>query len=577
MSLLLDALKKAALEKQRREQPNSAKALVSAPPVATVPNENIPAAKEVVDSTSTSASAHDLGELNPHAFDELPVSAPESTSSKPLAANSDAVVEHQGEGLVFDINEIDQHYLLPPEHVDESVSIADEESIVDGFVRKASALAVPANSNPLSMVPMPDAKAETSAEAKLPEMTKTGLSGSQTPNAKPADIPEANSAALTARDEVETFNAASGKAALAQLLERSKKAADSARKRLVLMYAFLSVTAVVLVVFYYYLLHNDSTMVVSLPPPTPSIDGAAPLVGSVVPSIDSTATAETPVAPADITNENASTVAPSMATEGDAVEKVVPLAELNEWPEQTNPPPRAITKQPKRVSDDYDNTSISLPPEHIPKQAMVIEHKPAENAVSEAIARGYTAYQAGDLAGAGAAYREALEQDPYQRDALLGAAAVAVREGRQQDALTLYQKRLARDPKDEYAQAGILALSSSAEQNPQLESELTRLLLEYPDAAHLHFLKGSLYAARQQWAAAQLAFFEAWQRDNKNPDLAFNLAVALDHLSQPKEAARFYRQALSLGNARPAGFSVEAVRHRLQDLEQQHVQEGIAP
>jgi tetratricopeptide (TPR) repeat protein len=206
-----------------------------------------------------------------------------------------------------------------------------------------------------------------------------------------------------------------------------------------------------------------------------------------------------------------------------------------------------------------------------------VEHKAEENAVSEAIARGYKAYQAGDLGGAGAAYREALEQDPYQRDALLGAAAVAVREGRPIDALTLYQKRLARDPKDEYAQAGVLALSASAEQNPQLESELNRLLLDYPEAAHLHFLKGSLYAARQQWAAAQLAFFEAWQRDNKNPDLAFNLAVALDHLSQPKEAARFYKLAIDLGKTRPAGFSGDAILRRLQTLEQQPVQEGATP
>jgi Flp pilus assembly protein TadD len=91
-------------------------------------------------------------------------------------------------------------------------------------------------------------------------------------------------------------------------------------------------------------------------------------------------------------------------------------------------------------------------------------------------------------------------------------------------------------------------------------------LLEYPNASYLYFLKGSLYAKQKQWNAAQASFFEAWQRDNKNADLACNLAIALDHLNQPKEAARFYHQALELATNHP-GFSVEAIQRRLHELE----------
>lgn len=212
--------------------------------------------------------------------------------------------------------------------------------------------------------------------------------------------------------------------------------------------------------------------------------------------------------------------------------------------------------------------SVSLPAEQTVKHAMISRNAAVDD-ISESIRRGYEAYQAGDYAGAELAYRDALAEDPHQRDALLGAAAVAVQLNRQEEALRFYQQRLTRAPKDEYAQAGILALTTSSDNNPQFDSELNRLLREFPNAAHLHFLKGSLFAARQQWGAAQLAFFEAWQRDNKNPNYAFNLAVAMDHIQVPKEALHFYQQALLLSTGRQVGFSTAAVQQRVQELEQQ--------
>ena len=77
---------------------------------------------------------------------------------------------------------------------------------------------------------------------------------------------------------------------------------------------------------------------------------------------------------------------------------------------------------------------------------MIVERNPAVSEVSEAIDRGYKAYQRGDISAAQEAY-QGLRQDPYQRDAMLGARAVAVRRGRQKDALKIYPQRLAREPK----------------------------------------------------------------------------------------------------------------------------------
>ena len=89
-----------------------------------------------------------------------------------------------------------------------------------------------------------------------------------------------------------------------------------------------------------------------------------------------------------------------------------------------------------------------------------------------------------------------------------------------------------------------------------------------PEAAHLHFLKGSVLAERSAWREAQAAFFEAHQRDRQNADYAFNLAVSLDHLGQAGPAARYYEQALTLAASAKASFPVEQVQQRLRQLRQ---------
>ena len=60
-------------------------------------------------------------------------------------------------------------------------------------------------------------------------------------------------------------------------------------------------------------------------------------------------------------------------------------------------------------------------------------------------------------------------------------------------------------------------------------------------------------------------------------DAQFNLAVSLDRLRQPKPAIEYYRRALALAESQPAGFSTDAARARLADLERAAGRPGSDP
>ena len=78
---------------------------------------------------------------------------------------------------------------------------------------------------------------------------------------------------------------------------------------------------------------------------------------------------------------------------------------------------------------------------------------------------------------------------------------------------------------------------------------------------------GNLYADQSLWAQAQQAYFQAHHLEPDNPDYAYNLAVGLEHLSQPGLAARFYRRALELASHRnQISFDPARARERIAAL-----------
>jgi Tfp pilus assembly protein PilF len=178
----------------------------------------------------------------------------------------------------------------------------------------------------------------------------------------------------------------------------------------------------------------------------------------------------------------------------------------------------------------------------------------------------YSAYLAGDLAIARADYQSALREDAGNRDALLGLAAIDVRTGRYETAEAAYLRLLAADPKDSHAHAGLLALRASRLDPLATESRVKSLLAADPGANVLHFTLGNQLAQQGRWAEAQQEYFKAFAADPENPDFAFNLAVSLDQMRQPRLALDYYRRAIALAEKRTAGFDVVGARNRAAQL-----------
>ena len=182
------------------------------------------------------------------------------------------------------------------------------------------------------------------------------------------------------------------------------------------------------------------------------------------------------------------------------------------------------------------------------------------------VTTGYAAYQTGDLQKARSDYQQALRDEPANRDALLGLAAVEMRAQRFDLADSYYQRLLQADPRDPHAQAGMLALRSQQLDPVQVESRVKSLIAADREANVLYFTLGNQYAQQGRWAEAQQAYFKAFATDPENPDFAFNLAVSLDQLHQPKLALEHYRRALELAEKRRANFSPEIARTRVLQL-----------
>ena len=179
---------------------------------------------------------------------------------------------------------------------------------------------------------------------------------------------------------------------------------------------------------------------------------------------------------------------------------------------------------------------------------------------------GYAAYVAGDLSAARSEYEQALRDEPGNRDALLGLAALDVRASRYESAEALYLRVLQADPRDPQAQAALIGLRAGRTDPLATESRVKSLLAADPGAHTLNFTLGNQLAQQSRWGEAQQEYFKAYAAEPDNADFAFNLAVSLDHLRQPTAALEYYRRAITLAEKRGGSFDVEAARARAEQL-----------
>lgn len=185
---------------------------------------------------------------------------------------------------------------------------------------------------------------------------------------------------------------------------------------------------------------------------------------------------------------------------------------------------------------------------HAEKQnTLKLSRKSPAAGVDPTLMAAYQAFTRGEDASAQQQYRQVLQRDIRNVDALLGMAAIAQRQGRDDDAAGWYQKVLVIDPQNSIAQTALVNSPASAE-TANNESRIKSMLAQQPEAAHLHAALGDFYAERGQWASAQAAYFEASRFAPSNADYIFNLAVSLDQMGKQHLALAQYQRALELLN-----------------------------
>ncbi|HET9735029.1 MAG TPA: tetratricopeptide repeat protein [Burkholderiales bacterium] len=279
-------------------------------------------------------------------------------------------------------------------------------------------------------------------------------------------------------------------------------------------------------------------------PTTPSTQSQSASAAAAIPGLPSS----TPPAPSS--TPAASKPAPR------ATPPAPPRSATPAVPRDT-PAPRiaAVTRAPVARAPAPRSTEVPVPPASQPVPR-----------IHPRVAAGYAAYQEGKLEAARNEYQLALREEPGNRDALLGLAALDMREQRYESADALYRQVLRTDPRDAYAHAGLLALRGQGIDPVTTESRLKTLLAAEPESAVLNFALGNQYAQQARWAEAQQAYFKAVAAEPENPDYAYNLAVSLEHLRQAGPARDYYRRALALAEGRNASFDRAAAQARVQQL-----------
>ena len=299
-------------------------------------------------------------------------------------------------------------------------------------------------------------------------------------------------------------------------------------------------------------------------PPEP-ITPAAPITAAPAP-VDPLASPGPNIAASGATIANPANVVPDQATRPASVQSAPPAATTP----ATRPVVPAISSanSPVVISRSAPQPA-ERPSAPRPRQSgsRVTPSTSSAARTDQQLEQAFDAYQKGDLTIARQAYSEALKTDPFNRDAMLGLAAIDARSGQFESAEMRYLKLLESDPRDAHALSGLIALRGQADP-VQSESRLKSLIANQPEAGFLHFALGNQMALQARWPEAQAAYFKALASEPENPDYAYNLAVSLDHIRQGKLALDYYQKALTLSSTRPSTFDRTRATTRIRELQQ---------
>jgi tetratricopeptide (TPR) repeat protein len=224
--------------------------------------------------------------------------------------------------------------------------------------------------------------------------------------------------------------------------------------------------------------------------------------------------------------------------------------------------------RPLKKTDQFEADRASTAQIASKSASIRVSKTTEQSVVNPVLMRAYDAYNAGNDTDAIKLYKQVLQRDMRNVDALLGLGAIAQRQGRLHDANGWYGKVLELEPKNTIALNFSLAenLDNQAPTGVNNESLIKNMLAKQPDDASLYATLGNFYADSNQWSSAQQAYFDAY-RLNASADNAFNLAISLDQLSKPKLALPYYQLALQLSQKERTTFDKAALEARISAIQ----------
>jgi len=276
-------------------------------------------------------------------------------------------------------------------------------------------------------------------------------------------------------------------------------------------------------------------------------------------------------APSEQDSDNQTISSRNEAVKSDAAKERIPLAtnktvaqlDADVYIPDNEVPKKTAFRKPAN-SDEVVKSDKETSSRHAPLRLV---SKVPSAGVDPTLLSAYQAFTRGEDVSAQQQYRQVLQHDVRNVDALLGMAAIAQRQSRDADAAGWYQKVLEVEPRNTIAQSAI-ANPQTGTDAVATESRIKSMLAQQPDAANLHAALGNVYAEQNQWANAQEAYFNASRYAPNNADYVFNLAISLDQLGKSGLALKQYQRALELvhksGATSPDRVALEA---RIQALQ----------
>ena len=233
------------------------------------------------------------------------------------------------------------------------------------------------------------------------------------------------------------------------------------------------------------------------------------------------------------------------------------------WPASGGPVPgRDVGRAPAASGRER---GAAVPGGPVPARVR-IDRSWAPSPADGLLERAFEAFRRGDHRAARAGWLEALDANPIE--ALAGLGAAALRERRTAEARVWYERLAALDPEHETARTMAFVLERGADPAAR-ERELEARVARSPDAAWLRVALGNVLGERGDWEGASAAYRAALRLAPSGPDPVYNLAVSAERRSLPRLALARYREALELAALAPPAFDVRSAQERAAMLERQ--------